>query len=118
MLLCLLCVLGIDRKPANHDSDDSQIVTNHLLIQLLLMVLLLLLLLPPPPGGCKAGSVRSDVTGDALVMEDSSTIAALKATADCLLEGVNTYQYGGESWVDEQGSAGYQGARGDSSQWQ
>lgn len=49
-------------------------------------------------GGCKPGSLPTDVVGDALVIEDSTTPTgkALKATADCMLEGVNTYQFGGE----------------------
>jgi hypothetical protein len=49
-------------------------------------------------GGCRHGGVPSDVVGDALVIEDSTTSTgkALKAAADCMIEGVNTYQYGGE----------------------
>lgn len=49
-------------------------------------------------GGCRPGGAPSDVVGDALVIEDSTTSTgkALKAAADCMIEGVNTYQYGGE----------------------
>lgn len=40
----------------------------------------------------------SNVVGDALVLENSTTTTgqALKATADCMLEGFKTYQYGGK----------------------
>lgn len=52
------------------------------------------------PGGCKPGSTPSDVVGDALVIEDGTPASskAMKATADCLIEGFNTYQYGGRVW--------------------
>lgn len=48
-------------------------------------------------GGCKLGSIPADVVGDALVLEDSTTTngKAIKASADCMLQGFSTYQYGG-----------------------
>jgi len=48
-------------------------------------------------GGCKAGGAGpTSVVGTALVIENSTqaTDHALKAEADCLLEGANTYQVG------------------------
>lgn len=64
-------------------------------------------------GGCKAGGANpTSVVGTALVIENSTQATAhpLKAEADCLLEGSNTYQVG-VMWCDvpctvQQGAVG------------
>ena len=45
-------------------------------------------------GGCKAGVKPTEVVGSALVIEDNTQAAsqALKAVADCMMEGTSTYQ--------------------------
>jgi hypothetical protein len=49
----------------------------------------------------------ADVVGDALVLEDSTTSnsKAIKASADCMLQGFNTYQYGGTTAKGEKCSS-------------